>query len=322
VGNTHPPFDPELASLVEAIQRAGLSTMTAEMIAPMRDTMKGLLPSDDELRRDGAVSVCTRMFPGARTEIDLEAILLRPAGAEQLAPGVLYLHGGGMVGGHHRYGLVELAAWVEQLGVAVVSVEYRLAPEHPHPTPVEDCYAALVWMSDNAVDLGIDASRLVIAGTSAGGGLAAGVALLARDRLGPQLAGQVLLAPMLDDRMETPSSYELEGEGVWDRGANITGWTALLGDDRGGPDVSPYAAPARAEDLSGLPPTYLDVGSVEVFRDEVIDFAARIWRAGGSAQLHVWSGAFHGFDLMAARSTLAHEAYQARLNWLRRLLAT
>ena len=149
---------------------------------------------------------------------------------------------------------------------------------------------ALVWTAEHAEDLGIDPDRIVIAGGSAGGGLAAAVGLMARDRGGPALHAQMLMCPMLDDRNNTPSSLQMAGLGVWDRQANQVGWTALLGDAAGGPDVSPYAAPARATDLSGLPPTFIDVGSAETFRDEAIDYASRIWRAGGRAELHVWPG--------------------------------
>jgi acetyl esterase/lipase len=207
-----------------------------------------------------------------------------------------------------------------ELGAVVVSVEYRLAPEHPHPAPVEDCYAGLVWTAEHADELGIDPQRLLIYGGSAGGGLSAGTALLARDRGGPPLSHQILLCPMLDDRGITQSSQELDGEGVWDRNANLTGWTALLGADRGGPDVSPYAAPARATDLSGLPPTYLDVGTVETFRDETIEYAARLARAGVSVELHVWAGAFHGFEGFAPQAAVSQDSRAARRGYLRRAL--
>lgn len=146
------------------------------------------------------------------------------------------------------------------------------------------------------------------------------MALLARDRNGPRAIGQVLMCPMLDDRNDTPSAHQMAGLGVWDRTSNETGWNALLGDARGTADVSPYAAPARAHDLSGLPPAFIDVGSAETFRDEDIAYASRIWHAGGIAELHVWPGGFHGFDGMVPRAALSQEARAARLRWLRRLL--
>jgi acetyl esterase/lipase len=160
-----------------------------------------------------------------------------------------------------------------------------------------------------------------VAGGSAGGGLAAAVALLARDRGGPPLLAQLLMCPMLDDRNDTPSAQQMAGLGVWDRTSNETGWTALLGAARGGPDVSPYAAPARATDLSGLPPAFIDVGSAETFRDEAVTYASRIWQAGGVAELHVWPGGFHGFAALAPQAAVSREANNAQRSWLRRVLA-
>ncbi|EOD64724.1 alpha/beta hydrolase fold domain-containing protein, partial [Amycolatopsis vancoresmycina] len=152
------------------------------------------------------------------------------------------------------------------------------------------------------------------------GGLAAALALLVRDRGGPALAGQLLVCPMLDDRSDTPSAVDFDGHGLWDRTANLIGWTAYLGDRRGTADVPAYAAPARAEDLSGLPPAFLDVGAVETFRDEVVTYARRIWAAGGDAELHVWPGGFHGFDSLAPEAKISRAARAARRTWLRRLL--
>lgn len=203
----------------------------------------------------------------------------------------------------------------------MVSVAYRLAPEHPHPAPFDDCYAGLVWTAEHAAELGIDPDRLVVAGRSAGGGLAAAVALAARDRSGPALIGQFLFCPMLDDRNDTVSARQMVGLGVWDRTANETGWTALLGNARGGPDVSPYAAPARATDLSGLPPAFIDVGSAETFRDEDAAYALRIWQAGGVADLHVWPGGFHGYARMVPGAQISRATHAVRWEWLRRMLA-
>lgn len=208
--------------------------------------------------------------------------------------------------------------WVEKLGCTIVSVEYRLAPETPHPGPVEDCYAGLVWAAEHADEINIDPTQIVVFGSSAGGGLAAATTLLARDRKGPQVAAQVLMGPMLDDRNDTASAVQGEGRGLWDRRANLTGWTALLGGARGGPDVSPYAAPARATDLSGLPPTFIDVGAAETFRDEAVMYASRLWRAGVDAELHVFAGGFHGYDALAPQAAVSKDTRDARVAWLSR----
>ena len=226
-----------------------------------------------------------------------------------------------IIGDNRGGGFPGALAHAEKLGAAVVSVEYRLAPETPHPGPVEDCYAGLIWTVEHADELGIDPARVIVGGASAGGGLAAAVALLARDRGGPALLAQMLLCPMLDDRNETPSSYQMAGIGIWDRGANEVGWTALLGAARGGPDVSPYAAPARATDLSGLPPAFIDVGSAETFRDEDVAYATGIWQAGGRAELHVWPGGFHGFTGMVPDAAISQAATAAQQAWLQRILA-
>ena len=200
---------------------------------------------------------------------------------------VLYLHGGGMIFGLEHVGRVyDLAMrdYVATSGVPMLVVDYRIAPEHPHPTPVEDCYAALRWLADNAATLGADPARIGVMGDSAGGGLAAGVCLLARDRGGPPVAQQLLVYPMLDDRIHPPDP-ELLPFLTWTYDDNVTGWTALLGDSAGTDTVPPYAAPARARDLAGLPDTYLDVGDLDIFRDEDITYAQRLADAGVPAEL-------------------------------------
>ncbi|WP_218854805.1 alpha/beta hydrolase [Paractinoplanes atraurantiacus] len=315
-----PPFDPELAAALDVIRQQLPSALTAEMIQPMREGSVMADLTDEQLARDGAFTVDRRLVPGPAGDPDIELLILTPAGAGTALPGLYHTHGGGMVVGNNRSGVDALQDWATEVPAVIVSVEYRLAPEHPHPAPVEDCYAGLVWTAAHAGELGIDPAQLVIAGASAGGGLAAAVALMARDRGGPTLAGQMLLCPMIDDRNDTPSAVQMAGLGVWDRTANDTGWTALLGDARGGPDVSPYAAPARATDLSGLPPAFIDVGSAETFRDEDVAYAGRIWQAGGRAELHVWPGGFHGFDGLAPQAAISQEARAARLRWLKRLL--
>lgn len=222
------------------------------------------------------------------------------ARADQRTPGpaIYHIHGGGVITGDRLLGPALMLPWIAEHDAVLVTVEYRLAPEYPDPCPVEDCYAGLVWTAQHADELGIDAERLLIAGTSAGDGLTAGTALLARDRSSPPLVGQLLMCPMLDDRDNTVSTLQYD-VGSWTRDQNRVGWTALLGARRGSPEVPPYAAPARATDLSGLPPAYLDVGSAEVFRDETVAYASGLWRDGIQAELHVWAGGAHGFDLMA-----------------------
>ncbi|MGY1636614.1 alpha/beta hydrolase [Geodermatophilus sp. SYSU D00742] len=316
-----PPFDPECAIALEQFADAFSTPLTAEVVPALRQAELMPRPTDDDLRRGGAFTVEERSVPGPEGAPEISLLICRPTAATGPTPAVFYTHGGGMVIGDNRSGVLGAVEHAEELGMAVVSVEYRLAPETPHPGPVEDCYAGLVWTAEHAGELGIDPARIVVGGVSAGGGLAAALALMARDRGGPALAGQLLVCPMLDDRNDTVSAHQMAGLGVWDRTANDTGWTALLGAARGGPDVSPYAAPARATDLSGLPPAFVDVGSAETFRDEDVAYATRIWQAGGQAELHVWPGGFHGFDGFAPEAAISREARAARTRWLRRLLA-
>ena len=256
-------------------------------------------------------------FDGA----ELALTVLRRRDHAGAGPGIFNIHGGGMVMGNRRTGISLVAPWVDAHGAVAVTVEYRLAPEHPDPIPVEDCYAALLWTVAHAAELGIDPTRILLAGASAGGGLAAGVALLARDRGTPELIGQVLICPMLDDRDATISSQQFDGIGLWDRGSNRVGWTALLGSRRASDDVAIYAAPSRATDLSGLPPAFLDAGSAEVFRDEVVAYASALWKDGGSAELHIWPGGTHGWDALIPGSPLASSAATARNDWVARLLS-
>jgi len=199
-----------------------------------------------------------------------------------------------------------LNRWCENFGCVVVSVEYRLAPEDPYPGPLEDCYTALLWTAHHVEELGIDPARLMVAGASAGGGLAAGLALLARDRGEVPISFQLLIYPMIDDRNVTVSSH-LDAV-VWSRAANQLGWRAYLGVRHGTDDVPPYAAPARATDLAGLPPAFIGVGSLDVFRDEDVAYALDLLRAGVETELHVYPGAPHGFEMMAAATAVGRRA--------------
>ncbi|MCM3808750.1 alpha/beta hydrolase [Streptomyces sp. DR7-3] len=318
-----PPFDPELATALAAIHELmPPGGSGADPGATPPEDVPGMRPVTNEtLERGGAFRVEERSVPGPAGAPDVSLLICRLVDAATPVPALYHIHGGGMTVGDNRTGVPEMLDLAQELRLSVVSVEYRLAPGTRHPGPVEDCYAGLVWTAEHAAELGIDPERVIVVGGSAGGGLAAAVALLARDRGGPALLGQVLMCPMIDDRNDTPSARQMAGVGVWDRAANEAGWTALLGAARGTDDVSPYAAPARAADLSGLPPAFVDVASAETFRDEDVDYARRIWQAGGEAELHVWTGGFHGFDSMAPQAAISRDAWQARLRWLRRLLA-
>jgi acetyl esterase/lipase len=318
-----PPFDRELTPAIAAMAEMGRPEFTLARLPAIRQSPMNPVPTIEDLRRGGAFEVTERLVPGPAGAPDVSLLICRPTGVPAPVPCLYFIHGGGMVLGDNRSGgALAALGHAEALGAALVSVEYRLAPETPHPGPVGDCYAGLTWTVEHAYELGVDPERLIVGGASAGGGLAAAVALLARDRGGPRLLGQLLLCPMLDDRNDTPSSRQMAGLGIWDRAANEVGWTALLGDARGGPDVSPYAAPARATDLSGLPPAFIDVGSAETFRDEDVAYATRIWQAGGDAELHVWPGGFHGFAGMVPDAALSQAAMAAQLTWLRRILAS
>ncbi|MGW3045035.1 alpha/beta hydrolase [Kitasatospora sp. NPDC001159] len=286
-----------------------------------RDVAARPRPTLDRLRDGGRFEVEELRVPRADGGGDVTLVSARATGVREALPLLYYLHGGGMVTGNAWSVLPRLLrAWALPLGLAVVSVEYRLAPRTRFPGAVEDCYAALDWVVENADVLGVDARRVVIGGKSAGGGLAAALALLARDRGGPAPVGQLLLSPMLDDRGDTFSSHQMAGHDTWDRASNATAWQALLGDRYGAADLSPYAAPARATDLCRLPAAYVEVGSAETFRDEAVAYANAIWQAGGDAELHVWPGACHGFDTLAPHAVISQDAHDARTRWLRRIL--
>lgn len=251
----------------------------------------------------------------------LEAIWYRHSTAQQPGSAVLYLHGGGMIFSLDEMGaMYDLAVrrYVAASAVPMLVVDYRVAPEHPDPTPVEDCYAALQWLSGQAGTLRFDPNRLAVMGDSAGGGLAAGVCLMARDRSGPAVAAQVLIYPMLDDRPAARDTA-IQSFLTWTYDDNLTGWGALLGEDAGGDGVSAYAAPARATDLHGLPATYVDIGELDIFRDENIDYVRRLSDAGVPTEFHLHPGCPHAFEALAYGSDVATRAIDDRIRRLRAL---
>jgi acetyl esterase/lipase len=313
-----PPFDPELQGFLDRLHARGPFVLTREMLPAMRALDVTEAELDDRLRQRGLERRSVRVPVDDGTTIALAVI--QRIGRTGTAPAFFTIHGGGMMFGHHLGNLESYDDWLLTHDVVLLSIDYRLAPEHPDPVPVEDCYAGLVWTADHAEELGIDPARIVLVGQSAGGGLAAGTALLARDRGGPAVHAQVLVSPMLDDSDSTTSTHQIDGIGVADRAMTRFGWDAYLGDHRDG-EVCVHAAPARATDLRGMPPTYLDCGSAEVFRDETVAFASRLWAAGVDAELHVWPGAFHGFTSMVPHAVVSRRAVAALAGWTTRLLA-
>jgi acetyl esterase/lipase len=242
----------------------------------------------------------------------------RAVGAKGPQPAIVTIHGGGYVLGSYDLDDPVLDAWCPALGVVGVSVQYRLAPEHPYPRPLEDCYAALRWTHDNADRLGVDRERIGVYGLSAGGGLAAALALLARDRGEVALAFQLLDCPMLDDRQAT-RSMRADGLYVWTAAANEFGWRSYLGDLYGSHEIPPHAAAARATDLAGLPPTCVVVGSIDGFRDEDMEYAQRLNQAGVPCELHVIAGMPHAYQ-MAPGTAPVRLAKHCMDDWLARQL--
>ncbi|WP_410657061.1 alpha/beta hydrolase [Amycolatopsis sp. lyj-112] len=302
-------FDPELAAALEGLPSG--PPLSADSLASVRQAMADGNPSCAEAIGDRDLVWEDRTVPGT----DVVVTIVKPRNGKPGAPGFYNIHGGGMVLDDRFADLPRMVPLVEEFGFVAVTVEYRLAPEHPHPAPLEDCYAGLTWMAENAAELGFDPAKLIVGGGSAGGGLSAGITLLARDRRGPALAGQLLLCPMIDSGNDSASTVEFAERGVWGRAANEFGWRSLLNGQ-----TSPYATPTTAPDLAGLPPAFIEVGAAEIFRDEDVDYARRLWQAGVPAELHVWAGAYHGFDRIAPDSEVTRAALAARASWLRRVI--
>ncbi|MFH9969654.1 alpha/beta hydrolase [Streptomyces mirabilis] len=230
-------------------------------------------------------------------------------------PAVLFFHGGGYIFGHIDLFDGPVSRYVSASGVPMLSVEYRRAPEHPFPTPVEDAYAALRWLHEHAGELGVDRGRIAVMGDSAGGGLAAALSILTRERGGPAIARQILLMPMLDDRTTTPDPH-IEPYLLWSYDDSRTAWAALLGDAAGRPDVPATAAPGRLEDATGLPPAYIEVGQLGAFRDEDLAYATKLSRAGVPVEFHLHPGVPHEFDSIAFTTDVARRATADRVRVL------
>lgn len=285
-------LDPELASLLEMFPALAISD---ETLAGVREN-RMVFPV--EPTADAAVACERRRVSGPTGAPEIEVLCYRPEAATGALPCILHVHGGGYVLGDAASMAPFHKPLALELGCAIVAVDYRLAPETRFPGAVEDCYAALAWLAASAGEIGVDSTHVGVMGESAGGGLAAALALLARDRREHAMAFQHLIYPMLDDRTcARADPHPFTGEFIWTAASNRYGWGALLGVEPGSDGVSPYAAAARAETLAGLPPTFISTGALDLFLEEDLDYARRLIRAGVPTELHVYPGAFHAFDL-------------------------
>jgi len=291
-------LDPELSSIVDLLPPIGLTDPVAaraafeSLLAAMRVDIPGIETLEIE----------DRTVPGWDGDPEVGVRIYRPRERDTSVPGILLIHGGGFVVGSVEAEHAGAALTAIRTGAVVVSVEYRLAPEHPYPAGVRDCYSALGYVAANATDLGIDPDRVALLGTSAGGGLAAATALLSRDLGGPAICFQMLHIPELDDRLETPSMRAFVDSPVWNRPLAELSWRYYLGVITDADDVPPYAAPARAADLSGLPPAYISTAENDPLRDEGITYGLRLLQAGVSVELHQFPGTFHGSALVTTAS--------------------
>lgn len=311
--NVEALLDPEIAEALKGMPP--MNGFTFDQLPAMRAQRNSQVAA---VRLSDRVERKDHTIPGPQGAPDIVVRVHRPVGVPGELPCVYFMHGGGYVLGTYEMDDLRFDHWCTEISCVGVSVEYRLAPETPYPGPLEDCYAGLKWVWQNSQTLGIDRSRLGIGGASAGGGLAAGLALLARDRAEVPLAFQLLIYPMIDDRMTSESSSW--SVPIWPPRSNQSGWAAYLGGLKGG-EVDAYAAAARAKDVTGLPPAYVMVGSLDGFLDEDVEYAMRMTRAGVPVELHVYPGGPHGFDGLLPGTQLARRARKDIEGWLARMFA-
>ena len=305
-------IDPELAGMIGVLPKMDL----ADPVAARRAFEEILAGITFEIPGIETLEIDDRMVPGSVGDPDVAVRVYRPmasTSAATLVPGILMIHGGGFVIGSVEAEHAGAALTAIGTGAVVVSVDYRLAPEHPFPAGLHDCYAALQYLHAEADALGVDPGRVALSGASAGGGLAAATALFARDRGGPPICFQLLQIPELDDRLETGSMRTFVDSPLWNRPLAVQSWQAYLGPLYGTPDVPAYAAPARADDLSGLPPAYVSTAENDPLRDEGITYAQRLLQAGVSVELHQFPGTFHGSALVTSAAVSKRAQREAAL---------
>jgi acetyl esterase/lipase len=309
-------IDPELAAFVEAMPAFDLN----DPVAARAGFEAIIVEIAREVPQADMLDIDDRMIPGWAGDPDVKVRVYRPKnGIGAPVPGVVMIHGGGFIVGSIETEHIGAVLTAADLGAVVISVDYRLAPEHRYPDALHDCYAALTYIHAEADALGVDTSRVALMGASAGGGLAAATALFARDQGGPALCFQMLHIPELDDRLQTRSMESFVDTPVWNRPLAEQSWRAYLGDIAGSSDVPMYAAPARATDLHGLPPAYVSTAENDPLRDEGITYALGLLHAGVSVELHQFPGTFHGSALVMS-AAVSRRAQQESAAVLRRAL--
>ncbi|NLM52436.1 MAG: alpha/beta hydrolase [Firmicutes bacterium] len=307
--------DPLLARVHPELRAAFAQMPALDLFSDINGTRKMNEEMFKNMPVDESVPISTQAIPTLDGTTKIPLRIYRPQKQTEKLPGLLYIHGGGYVLGFAAMSDPLCQKIVRDVNCIVVSVDYRLAPEYPFPAGLEDCYAALLWMADPQNSLDIDTEKLAVAGASAGGGLTAALTLMVRDKGGPALTCQLPLCPMLDDRNLTPSSHEFTDARLWNRETNLKAWQMYLGENR--QEVPPYAAPARAKDLSGLPPTYTYVGELDLFRDETIDYVTRLMQAGVSTEFHIYPGCFHGFENFVPQAEISKRATEEFILYLK-----
>ena len=296
-------IDPELLPGLDMLPPIEFSDQTLPVFREQFKDMTAFQETDDT---NSAITKQEVFVPGPEGAPKVRVLTYTHKDQSKARPAYLDIHGGGFIIGSADMGEATCRNYANELDCVVVSVDYRLAPETCFPGNIEDCYAALKWLHANAAELGVDPECIAIGGGSAGGGLTASLALLARDRGEVPIIHQHLIYPMIDDR-EPEDTHPFVGEFGWTRGSNHYGWASILGREPGGEDVSPYAAAARAENLEGLPPAFISVGALDLFLESNLEYARRLTRAGVPVELHVYPGAYHGSGIVAdARSSRQH----------------
>jgi acetyl esterase/lipase len=315
-----PPLDPELAQALAAFPAGvdpGAHLRDMNVVKMLRSTLDLLEATGGSLPIDARVTVENRSIAGPDPGAEIPIRIYAPvAGGGGPHAALVFFHGGAFVLGDRYTEELRCLRYAAETPCVVVSVDYRLAPEHPYPAAVDDCFAGLEWTVSHAEELDIDPSRVGVGGSSAGGALAASVALKARDAGGPPLVFQLLNYPVVDDRMDTASMRAFDATPLWTSGATADMWEHYLGDAKTRGDVSPYAAPGRAADLSGLPPAYVLTAELDPLRDEGIEYARRLMEAGVPTELHTVAGACHGFDIIAAEGALGQRAIDEQVRAL------